>query len=128
MIFAMMIGYVVGAVLAFYLSRRLLGTMAARAFKEAEQRKWVWVVGGIFGAISLAPAIFLAMMFGGLLGGGYDHAVSSAIGLGDSGDGLILAVRLMIVISLFVTINAAVGGAIGLLMARALRRDPSIAD
>jgi len=128
MIIGMMFGYVIGAILAFYLSRRLLATLAAKAFKQTEQRKWIWVVGGIFGAISLAPAIFLAMMFGGLLGGSYDHAVSSAVGLPDGGDVLILAVRLVIVISIFVTINAAVGGLIGLLMARALQRDPSITD
>jgi hypothetical protein len=128
MVIGIILGYILGTLLAWHLSKRLLLGMAARAFREPEQRKWILIVGGIFGAISLAPSIFLAMMFGGLLGGSYDDALSNAIGMGDRGALLILAIRLMLVVGITVTINAAVGGGIGYLMARALKRDPSITD
>jgi hypothetical protein len=127
-ILAMIIGYLCGSALAFYASRRLLRAIGDRTGSGPDQRKWITLVGGLFGAISLAPAIFLAMMVGGVLGGRYDSAVSNAVGLGDSGDHLVLALRVALVTALTVACNAAVGGGIGLLMARALQRDPSIAD
>ena len=66
------------------------------------------------------------MMFGGVIGGSYDHAVSVALGMGDSGELVVLAVRLTLVTVVTVTANALVGAGCGFLVARGLYRAPAI--
>jgi hypothetical protein len=125
MLLAIIAGYLAGTVVAFLLARRVLRALADRLGANAEQRRSIMIVGGIFGAIALAPSIFMAMMIGG---GGlvdrYAGALSGALGLGDAGVLAIVGLGFLLIITATVTGVAAIGGAMGWLGARALARHP----
>ena len=126
MVIAIIIGYLAGALLAFYVSKWLLGAIANRLAVRDEQKRSIKLVGAIFGAIALAPAIFLAMMIGGgSLAGRYAGMVSEAVGLGKVGVLPVLSLGLMVVITITVTAIAALGAGMGFLGARNLYREPS---
>jgi hypothetical protein len=125
MINAIIIGCSGGAVVSYFLVRRLLTAVSKRLAGDAEQQRWIKWLGGIFGAISLAPGMFLSMMFGGVIGGSYDQSVAEAIGLGATGPLVVLAVRITLVTVITVTANAMVGAGFGFLVARGLNRQTS---
>lgn len=125
MLIAIIIGNGVGALLAFFASRWLLRAIADKAFTHDEQRRWIKWLGGIFGAISYAPSIFLAMMIGGVIGGSADRAIADALGLGESGMLPVLSARLALVVTVTVTANTAIGACFGFLIARGLYPKPA---
>jgi hypothetical protein len=124
MLIAIIIGNGIGALLAFFASRWLLRAISNKVFAHEEQRRWIKWLGGIFGAISYAPSIFLAMMFGGIIGGSADRAIADVLGLGEAGMLPVLSVRLALVCAVMVTANSAIGALSGLLIARGLYRQP----
>ena len=72
--------------LAFFVAQRLLAAMANRLAANDAQRRSMKVAGAVFGAIALAPSIFLAMMVGGgSVAGRYAGMASRALGLGEAG-------------------------------------------
>lgn len=116
MVLAMIIGYLAGAALAFYVSRWLLEAIANRLAVHDAQKRSIKVAGTVFGAIALAPAIFLAMMVGGgSVAGRYAGMVSRAVGLGEAGALPVLSLGLMVIIAITVTVIAAMGAATGFL-------------
>ncbi|MCC6201876.1 MAG: hypothetical protein IT494_02590 [Gammaproteobacteria bacterium] len=66
MIVSILLGYFLGAPLAFLISRRLLATIAARLGRDESGRRFIRNAGTVLGAIALAPALF-----GGVLVAGY---------------------------------------------------------
>jgi hypothetical protein len=123
MILAIIAGYLVGALVAFVTARLVLGAIATRAGASTEQRRSIHIVGGLFGAMSLAPSIFMGMMIGGGgLAGHYAGSIARALGLGAAGTLPVLSLGLAVVMILTVTVVAAAGGVLGLVGARALAR------
>ncbi|MEO8443916.1 MAG: hypothetical protein ABI567_02795 [Gammaproteobacteria bacterium] len=125
MLFAIVMGTFGGAILAFYTSKWLLERITHRFARHVEQLKTVRVTAMIFGAIALAPAIFLSVMGGGIMGTRYAGMVADAIGIGDIGGAVILAVEVVAAIAIIVTINTAMGAVLGVLFARGLYRGGS---
>lgn len=105
MVLAIIAGYIIGTVLAFFFSRRALDFLAAKLGRNDEQRRWIRMVGGIFGAMSLAPAIFVAVLAGGFVGG--ERYLETIVGL-------------TVVISIMVTSVSSFGGTCGYLISRNL--------
>ena len=126
MVLALIIGYVAGAVLAFFASLRLLDSMAGRLAANDAQRRSMKVAGLVFGAIALAPSIFMTMIVGGgSVAGRYAGMASRALGLGDAGALPLLSVGLMVIMTITVTVVAAMGAVMGFLGAPKDRR-PSL--
>lgn len=116
MVLAIIVGYLAGAVLAFYVAQRLLDAMANRWATHDAQRRSMKVAGAVFGAIALAPSIFLAMMVGGgSVAGRYAGMASMALGWGEGGALPLLSLGLMVIIAITVTIIAAMGAGMGFL-------------
>lgn len=116
MILAMIIGYLAGTALAFFVAQRLLDAMANRMAAHDAQRRSMKVAGIVFGAIALAPSIFLAMMVGGgSVAGRYAGTASRALGLGEAGALPLLALGLMVIITITVSVIAAMGAGMGYL-------------
>lgn len=120
MLYALIVGYVLGTLLAYVASKRLLALIGNRWFTRPDQKRWVNIVGGFFAAISLAPAIFMSMMFGGIIGGAADDTLAQSLGLGARGPMIILTVRVAVITLGTVTLNAAIGSVMGVLVARNL--------
>ncbi len=126
MVIAIIIGYLAGALVAFYLSKRLLGVIADRFAAHQGQQRSIKLVGAIFGAISLAPAIFMAMMIGGGgLAGHYAGTIAAAVGLGEGGALPVLSLGMMVIITITVITVAVMGACMGVLGSRSLDRQPS---
>jgi hypothetical protein len=107
MVLALILGYCIGTALAYLLSKWLLRALAQRLSDDERQRHWIVRVGSIFGAMALAPAIFLAVMAGGVVG--RDYAVVIA--------------GIAAITTVTVTITAALGAGMGALLARSLFDD-----
>lgn len=116
MVLAIIIGYFAGAAVAFFVAQRLLQVMANRLAHHDAQRRSMKVAGAVFGAIALAPSIFLAMMIGGgSVAGRYAGMVSRALGWGEAGALPLLSLGLMVIITITVTVIAAMGAGMGYL-------------
>lgn len=116
MVLAIIVGYFAGAVLAFFVAQKLLEAMASRFATHEAQRRSMKVAGAVFGAIALAPSIFLAMIVGGgSVPGRYAGMVSRALGWGEAGALPILSLGLMVIITITVTVIAAMGAGMGFL-------------
>jgi hypothetical protein len=124
MLFAIVIGTVGGTLLAFFVSKWLLGAIATRFSSHVEQRKSIKVAGALFGAIALAPAIFLPVM-SGLMGERYAGTVSEAMGLGEAGTPFVLGLGMVAATTLTVAVATALGAGMGFLASRSLYREPS---
>jgi hypothetical protein len=111
MVLALIIGYLAGAAAAFFLARAVLGAMATRFGASPEQRRSVFIVGGIFGAMSFAPSIFLSMMIGG---GSLGRLFADMLP--------VLSVVIMLVVLVTVTAVATAAGVMGFIGARSLSR------
>lgn len=119
MIIAIFIGYVIGVVTAFFLSKWLLGVIATRFAVSDQQRKSMMMGGVVFGLIALAPAIFLGVLIGGgSPTGGYTGRVSEAMGLGAAGEFLVLSLGIILITTITVACVAVVGASMGFLVAR----------
>ncbi len=123
MLFAIVMGTLGGTALAIYASRWLLDAMAKRYAHRIEQVKTIKVAGLIFGAIGLAPAIFLSVMGGGSTGMHYAGVVADALGIGAIGHALVLAIEVIAAITVIATINTALGAILGVMFARSLHPD-----
>jgi hypothetical protein len=122
MLTAITIGTLGGALLAFVVSKWLLAAMATAVSSHPETRKTIRVSGAVFGAIALAPAVFLAVMGGGRIGAQVSGTLAETLGLSDGAVPLLLASQIMLVTAITVAVNAAVGGWLGMLFARNLYR------
>ena len=120
MLFAIVMGTFGGALLAFIGSSWLLGKIADRFASRVEQKKTIKVAGLVFGAIALAPAIFLSVMAGGNLGTRVAGLIARAVGLGDAASAVLLALEVVAATAVTVMVNAAVGAAMGVMLARIL--------
>jgi hypothetical protein len=120
MLFAIVMGTFAGTALAFFLSKWLLREIADRHAPAPGHRNIVRITGAVFGAIALAPAIFLSVMAGGGLATRYAAIVARAMGLGEAGLALVLAAELIAAVALMVAAHVAVGAAIGVLFSRSL--------
>jgi hypothetical protein len=119
MINAIIIGYVIGTVTAFFVSRWFLRAIAARFGVSDQQRKSMMMGGVVFGLIALAPAIFMGVLVGGgSPTGGYTGLVSEAMGLGAVGEFLVLSLGIILITTITVAGVAAVGASMGFLAAR----------
>lgn len=122
MLFAIVIGTFGGTLLAILVSKWLLQKIAIRFASHAEPRKLISVTGIIFGAIALAPALFLAVMGGGTIAIRSANAIAEAIGIGQTGSAVVLALEVVAATTITVTANTALGAALGVMLARSLYR------
>lgn len=120
MLFAIVMGTLCGTALAIYASKWLLETVAGHFAQGKEQAKTIKVAGLIFGAIALAPAIFVSVMAGGQLGMHYAGILAGAAGIGEVGRAMVLAVEVIIAITIVATLNTALGAVLGVFFARSL--------
>lgn len=120
MVFAVTFGYVIGVLLAFFMARWLLRTMADRMARHADDRRWIMLVGGIFGTLALAPGIFMAVILGGYISGRHANTIEAVVGTGDARIFLALVFGIVLVTTVTVTAAAAIGGSFGRLFARSL--------
>ena len=118
-------GYLGGVLLAVYISRQLIRSVSSGVSARAEHKKWIFILGAIFGAVALIPAIFLATVFGGNLGGSYGGIVSETIGMGEAGIPIGLATGLILVTTVTVTVATAIGAGLGSLVSIILGREPA---
>ncbi len=80
------------------------------------------MTGSVFGLFALLPALFLATVVGGNFGGGYGGILSEAIGLGELGIPIGLAMGLVIVTVVTVTTILIIGAGLGALLVRSFCR------
>lgn len=123
MVIAIIAGYSLGALAAFYLSKWLLQAVAQRFASRQEQKRFIKVTGGVLGAIALAPAIFLSVIAGGYLEMYLSGAAEVNAALGQAGRLLIWTLGLIIVTAVTVVIATAMGAAMGVVAARSLFPD-----
>lgn len=115
-------GYFGGVFLAFYLSKLLLHGITINFAVNERQKQLIRGIGIALGVVALVPAIFLATVVGGNLGGSYGGIMSESIGLGEVGIPVGLATGLVLVIAVTVTAILFVGACLGLLVARVFYR------
>ncbi|MCE7901797.1 MAG: hypothetical protein DYH20_03860 [Gammaproteobacteria bacterium PRO9] len=120
MLFAIVMGTLCGTTLAVLASLRLLGIVANRFARRAEQARIIRVVGLVFGAIALFPSIFLAVMAGGTIGMHYAGIVADAVGIGVVGRALVLAAEVIVAMTIVAMLNTALGAVLGVIFARSL--------
>jgi len=124
MLFAIIFGTFGGAVLAFLSARWLLTRAADRFATRPEGRSAIFVCGLIFGAISLAPAIFLSVMAGGTLGTRIAEGIAGSLGMGGFVVTLVLALEVVLATVVTVIGNVIIGAALGVLVARSVFGTP----
>ena len=74
------------------------------------------MAGAVFGAIALAPSIFLTMIVGGGdVAGRFARLASSALGLGEAGAYPLVSLSLVVIITVTVSVVAALGACTGYL-------------
>ncbi len=125
--FAIIIGYSLGTLLAFFLSKWLLAAVSRRFATRREQEQFIKVMGGVLGAIVLAPGIFLTAIGGAYLEKNVPSVAEVYSALGPLGQVLIPIVGFTTVIAATVTAAVGVGALVGAKLARNLfpdRRPP----
>ena len=78
MLAAIILGYFLGTAAAWYLAKKLLQLFADRYTHSPVQSRFMKVMGGVLGAIALAPAIFISVFFSGYLEREFALPVSGA--------------------------------------------------
>ncbi len=116
MFLAIVFGYIVGTVAAWFLAKRLLELFADRYTHSPEQRKFMKVMGGVLGTLALAPAIFISVFFSGYLEQGFTMPDTGIFWL-------VRALGLTLVTVLTVLIATGMGAVIGVIGARSLYPD-----
>lgn len=128
MLFSIITGYSLGSLLAFFLSRSLLGIICRRYATRQEQERFIKVMGGILGAISLAPGMFLTVILGGYLERNVGVLAEAYSALSATAQWLVPFLGLIIITAATVTLAAGMGGLLGVMLARSLfpdRRPPA---
>lgn len=120
MLFAIVIGTFGGAFLAFVLGRRVLRALTARYGGSPGRDAMIRYAGIVFGAIALAPAIFLSVMGGGSFGMRTAEAAAAALGMGAAASAVLLAVMVVAATTVVVLANTLFGAGLGILLARSL--------
>jgi hypothetical protein len=111
---ASLVGYVIGIVGGYLLSRRVVRRMTGYSF-QPRFVVWLGVVGGF---IALLPAFFLAMVVGGSVGGGIGTQMDETFGLNGAGALIGLLIGVAVVLTLVLAIGVATGVGIGRLVRR----------
>ena len=113
MLAAIILGYFVGTAAAWFLARRLLELLADRYTDSPAQRRFMKVMGGVLGAIAMAPAIFISVFLSSYLDREFALPVTGAFWL-------LHALGLALVTALTVVIATGMGAALGIIGARSL--------
>lgn len=121
--FAIITGYTLGTVSAFLLSRWVMDALARRYTTRPEQARFMKVMGGVLGAIVLAPAIFLSVIGGGYVEKNFPALEKAYSELSVAGQALIPLTGLTVVTAITVTLAVTAGAAVGIVLARSLYPD-----
>lgn len=121
--FAIITGYTLGTVFAFLLSRWVMEALARRYTTRPEQARFMKVMGGVLGAIVLAPAVFLSVIGGGYVERNYPALEKAYSELSVASQALIPLAGLTVVTAITVTLAVAAGAAVGIVLARSLYPD-----
>lgn len=117
MLAAIIVGSFLGTAAAWFLSKRLLGFLAVRYTNSPAQNRFMKVMGGVLGAIALAPAIFISVFLSSYLDREFSLPVTGAFWL-------LHALGLTLVTVLTVLIATGMGAALGVIGARSLYPGP----
>jgi hypothetical protein len=79
MYLAIGVGYVGAVLLSYFLGRRLLALVATFQSPTKAGTNVTRAVGTLGGIIALAPALYLATVIGGTLGGGFGERATEGI-------------------------------------------------
>ncbi len=120
MLLAILIGMGAGVWLAFLCSRWLVRRIADRYAPYPQGRSLIRAFAVVFGAIALAPAIFLSVMGTGSLGGRLVDDLVETLGMGGFFRFLVLVLGIVLVILITVLGHVAFGAGLGAFTARSL--------
>ena len=113
---AMAVGYIGGVALSYFCGRAIVFRVGARtAFRDLKS-SLIGIMGVAGGLIALLPALFLATVVGGNLGGAYGEVIFSSLGFGMAGVPLGLALGLCLVTTVVTSAGVLLGAAIGKLL------------
>jgi predicted phage tail protein len=113
MLIAIILGSFAGTAAAWFLSTRLLEMLADRHTSSPAQRRFMKVMGGVLGAIAMAPAIFISVFLSSWL----EREFSLPLG---GGFWLLHALGLALVTALIVVGATGMGAVLGVIGARSL--------
>ena len=113
MLIAIILGSFLGTAAAWFLSTRLLEKLADRYTTSPSQRRFMKVMGGVLGAIAMAPAIFISVFLSSWL----EREFKLPLG---GGFWVLHALGLALVTALVVMAATAMGAALGGIGARRL--------
>jgi predicted phage tail protein len=113
MLIAIILGSFLGTAAAWFLSTRLLEQLADRYTTTPVQRRFMKVMGGVLGAIAMAPAIFISVFLSSWLDREFDLPVGG-------GFWVLHALGLALVTALTVVGATGMGAALGVIGARSL--------
>lgn len=122
MLLSILIGYLIGVPLTYFLTRKLLRTLADRMVADEQRRRWIRLVGGILATLAVAPAIFAGVIFVGYMGQRPENAAANAMGAGDL---FMIGIGLALGTLMIVAIAAVMGAFIGLQIARGMNSRPA---
>ncbi|MCL4779332.1 MAG: hypothetical protein KJ049_04035 [Gammaproteobacteria bacterium] len=117
MLIAIIFGSFLGTAAAWFLSTRLLEKLADRYTISPAQRRFVKVMGGVLGAIAMAPAIFISVFLSSWLEREFNLPLGGAYWL-------LHALGLALITALTVMAATAMGAALGVIGARSLHPEP----
>ncbi len=120
MLLSIILGYLIGVPITFFLTRQLLRALAQRMATGEEPRRWIRTVGGVLGALALAPAIFAGVIFAGYMGQRPGGTIGNVMGMQDLAVPTVVGVALAVGTFLIVAVAATLGAGLGLLMSRAI--------
>jgi predicted phage tail protein len=117
MLIAIILGSFLGTAAAWFMSTRLLDQLADRHTISPAQRRFVKVMGGVLGAIAMAPAIFISVFLSSWLEREFNLPLGGAFWV-------LHALGLALVTALTVMAATAMGAALGVVGARSLYPEP----
>jgi hypothetical protein len=113
MLVAIIVGSFAGTAAAWFLSVRFLELLADRYTRSRAQRRFMKVMGGVLGAIAMAPAIFISVFLSSYLDREFSLPVTGAFWL-------LHALGLALVTALTVMVATGMGAVLGIIGARSL--------
>ncbi len=113
MLIAIIVGSFLGTAVAWFLSVRLLDLLADRYTSSPSQRRFMKVMGGVLGAIAMAPAIFISVFLSSWLDREFNLPVTG-------GFWVLHALGLSLVTALTVVGATGMGAVLGIIGARSL--------
>lgn len=113
MLIAIIVGSFAGTAAAWFLSVRVLEVLADRYTSTPAQRRFMKVMGGVLGAIAMAPAIFISVFLSSWLDREFDLPLTG-------GFWLLHALGLALVTALVVMGATGMGATLGIIGARSL--------